>query len=182
LRRADPPHVASLGRDCGRRRSVRPARLCPSRHVVETGNLSVVTTMVTTVPPCRRGGACPARPCPSRHVVGLANCSSRHHIHDRALRHGRGRREESWIEKSFAVSTYGEIDRGGRPVPSVVGRDSGRGTRHAAGSPPHTAAPTARGARREELWLEQTVAVSTYGEIDGGGRPKSRPYGTRGTS
>jgi hypothetical protein len=26
LRRADPPHVASLGRDCGRRRSVSPAR------------------------------------------------------------------------------------------------------------------------------------------------------------
>src|ERR1700693_363167 len=46
------------------------------------------------------------------------------------------------------------FERGGRPVPSVVGCDSRRGTRHAAGSPPHTAALTARWERHEELWIE----------------------------
>jgi len=34
----------------GRRRSVRPARLCWSRHVVETGDLFFVALLFTTAP------------------------------------------------------------------------------------------------------------------------------------
>jgi hypothetical protein len=68
VRRANPSHVASLGRSRGRRRSVRPSRLSPLRHVGETANVA------SSAP----GGT---RHAPRPRVVGegLAPPASRHY-------------------------------------------------------------------------------------------------------
>jgi hypothetical protein len=145
---------------------VYPARLCSSRDVVETGELSLVAPCSRRRPSGRRGGACPARPARratssrpthacvrnplhrssiSRHKKTQRQDRLRRAAQGPPLRHGGDVVRNCGLRRASRSRRSGEIDRGGRPVPSVVGHDGGRGTRHAAGSPPHTTAPTARG-------------------------------------
>jgi hypothetical protein len=86
-------------------------------------------------PACRRGGACASR---------LWSHSS-----GPALSTGRGVRGR--LKRFFPSQRRGDIGRGGRGLPSIVGRGRGRGTRHAAGPPPQTPAPTAPRGRVEAV-------------------------------
>ena len=59
------------------------------------------------------------------------------------------------------LAPRGVCNRGGRPVPSVVGRDSGRGRDMRRVRPTHTGAPTARWGFVRDLGAREDAPAHT---------------------